>query len=196
MPNTKFALTNTSKTSGNVTVFRIKCLDAFTSLQGTVHAGELGGWVQSEDNLQTTGNAWIADEAVVKGNARVKNHAYVGGNAIVQSNAIIMNSGFVSGNALVKNHAVIKEQAEVIDNAVIQDNAIMEGTSQAGENCTIKDDAQLLVHANVSGHCIISGIVEGTVVLFDNVTVTSTGRVSGSCFLGGTQTISTAIVCG
>lgn len=46
-------------------LFRIKALISFES----VEVGELGGYVEKEDNLAQTGNAWVYGNAEVYGNA-------------------------------------------------------------------------------------------------------------------------------
>ena len=48
-------------------LFRIKALIEF----GNVKAGELGGFVEKEENLSQDGNAWVYDNACVCGNACV-----------------------------------------------------------------------------------------------------------------------------
>ena len=52
-------------------LFRIKALISF----GSVEAGELGGYVEKEDNLAQTGNAWVYGDARVSGNAWVSGNA-------------------------------------------------------------------------------------------------------------------------
>ena len=46
-------------------LFRIKALISF----GSVEAGELGGYVEKEDNLAQIGDAWVYGNARVCGNA-------------------------------------------------------------------------------------------------------------------------------
>ena len=58
-------------------LFRIKALVAF----GNVEKGELGGFIEKEDNLSHDGDAWVY------GNARVSGNAWVSGNARVSGNA-------------------------------------------------------------------------------------------------------------
>lgn len=58
-------------------LFRIKALISF----GSVEAGELGGYVEKEDNLAQNGNAWVCGNAEVYGNAWVCGNARVCGNA-------------------------------------------------------------------------------------------------------------------
>lgn len=58
-------------------LFRIKALVAF----GDVEKGELGGFIEKEDNLSHDDNAWVFGDAQVFGDARVSGDAQVSGNA-------------------------------------------------------------------------------------------------------------------
>ena len=58
-------------------LFRIKALISF----GSVEAGELGGYVEKEDNLAQDGDAWVYGDARVDGDAWVCGNAEVCGNA-------------------------------------------------------------------------------------------------------------------
>ena len=49
------------------TLYRIKALIDF----GVVLAGSLGGYIEKEDNLTHTGNAWVYGDAQVSGDTRV-----------------------------------------------------------------------------------------------------------------------------
>ena len=64
-------------------LFRIKALVAF----GDVEKGELGGFIEKEDNLSHDDNAWVYGNAQVSGNAWVYGNARVSGNAWVSGNA-------------------------------------------------------------------------------------------------------------
>ncbi|HEM5313507.1 TPA: polymer-forming cytoskeletal protein, partial [Streptococcus suis] len=46
-------------------LFRIRALISF----GSVEAGDLGGYIEKEDNLSHDGNAWVYGDAKVWGNA-------------------------------------------------------------------------------------------------------------------------------
>lgn len=58
-------------------LFRIKALISF----GSVEVGELGGYVEKEDNLAQDGNAWVYGNARVYGDAEVYGDAKVCGDA-------------------------------------------------------------------------------------------------------------------
>ena len=66
-------------------MFRIKALIEF----GNVKVGEVGGYIEKEENLSQEGNAWVEGNARVGGNARVEGNALVGGNAWVEGNALV-----------------------------------------------------------------------------------------------------------
>ena len=76
-------------------LFRIRALVAF----GDVEAGELGGYVEKEENLSDDGDAWVSGNARVSGDARVSGNAWVSGNALVFGNARVSGDARVSGNA-------------------------------------------------------------------------------------------------
>lgn len=68
----KFELT--SETKINIfgkKLFRIKALISF----GNVEAGETGGWVEKEENVNQSGDAWVSGNAMVYGNAEVSGNA-------------------------------------------------------------------------------------------------------------------------
>ena len=74
----KFELT--SETKINIfgkKLFRIKALISFAD----VEAGETGGWVEKEGNVNQYGNAWVYGDAMVYGNAMVSGNAMVHGDA-------------------------------------------------------------------------------------------------------------------
>ena len=64
-------------------LFRIKALVAF----GDVEKGELGGFIEKEDNLSHLGDAWVSGNAWVYGDALVSGDARVSGDALVSGNA-------------------------------------------------------------------------------------------------------------
>ena len=83
----KYKFTGETKTIdlpfGTVTLHRIKAVVEF----GLVKVGDLGGWIEKEENLSHEENAWVCDNAWVCGNAKVYDNALVYGNAKVCGNA-------------------------------------------------------------------------------------------------------------
>ena len=59
-------------------LFRIRALVEF----GTVKAGDLGGYIEKEENLDQDGDAWVCGNAKVYGDAKVDGAAWVCGEAM------------------------------------------------------------------------------------------------------------------
>ena len=94
----KFELTNEFITNSyGVKLFRIKALIEF----GNVKAGDLGGYIEKEENLSHMGDAWIYGDAQISGNAQVFGDAQVFGNAWVFGDARVSGNARVSGDAWV-----------------------------------------------------------------------------------------------
>ena len=71
-----FELTNeTIINNCGVTLHRIRAVKDIVTPHFTVKAGELGGFVEKEENLDD--NAWVSDDAMVYDNARVSETAVV-----------------------------------------------------------------------------------------------------------------------
>jgi carbonic anhydrase/acetyltransferase-like protein (isoleucine patch superfamily) len=139
----KFELT--SETKINIfgrKLFRIKALISF----GDVKAGETGGWVEKEENVNQSGNAWVCDNAKVYGDAKVCDNAKVSGNAKVCDNAK------VSGNAKVCDNAKVSGNAWVCDNAKVSGNAWVYGDAKVCGNAWVSGNAWVYGDAKVSGN--------------------------------------------
>ena len=68
---------------------------------GFVKIGDLGGWIEKEENLSHEGKAWVWGNAKVWGNAEVCGDAEVWGNAEVCGDAKVWGNAEVCGDAKV-----------------------------------------------------------------------------------------------
>ena len=66
---------------------------------GGINAGDVGGWIENENNLSHEGDAWVYGDAKVYGNAEVWGDARVCGNAEVYGDAKVYGNAKVCGNA-------------------------------------------------------------------------------------------------
>ena len=106
---------------------------------GCVVAGEIGGWIECEENLSQSGNAWVYGDARVYGNARVSGDARVYGNARVSGNARVYGDASVSGNASVYG------DARVYGNAWVSGDARVSGNASVSGNADVKKDDDYMV---------------------------------------------------
>ena len=106
----KFELTSETKVVFGRTLYRIKALISFRD----VNAGDLGGWIEKENNLDQSGDAWVSGDAEVYGNAWVYGNARVSVDARVYGNAWVYGNARVYGNAWVCGDAEVSKIGSVL----------------------------------------------------------------------------------
>ena len=120
----KYTITSMSKIFSlspftDVVVYRIK---AVVDIPGRAEAGELGGWIEKEENLSHEGRSWIYGDAVVCQKAVVRDDAIVADRAVISNKAVIAGNASVFGDAMVSCSAVVRDHARVYGAADITDN--------------------------------------------------------------------------
>lgn len=118
----KYEFTEETKTlPGGTIVHRIRALRDFAppQMDGCVHAGDLGGFIEKEENLSHDGNCWVDEEAIVRGSAIVRDNAYVCleaqvyHDAIISEDACVTDSAHVYGDTIMGGEAVVRGQSRV-----------------------------------------------------------------------------------
>ena len=131
---------------------------AVTDLTEDVLAGMLGGYVESCDNLDQEGLAWISEDAIACENA------VVCGDAVLADHAVAKGCAYVGKNAMMTGHAVA------------QDDAAICGGLLTGESCVcgyavIRQDEQTLCAPIIDGSTRIYGEISGNVLCRGNAVV-------------------------
>ena len=140
----KYKLTKENIDFFGRTLYHIEALKDFDD----VKKGDMGGYVQSENNLSQEGNCWIYDNAVVYDNAQVCGNARVCDNAWVYDNANVCGNARVFGSARVYDNARVFGNAQVCDNARIVGNARVFGSAVVCGNAEIKNNTDYIVFKN------------------------------------------------
>lgn len=173
MENTekKYELLAQATFYGGRELHRIRALRDF----GCVKKGDLGGYVQSEDNLSHKGDCWVASDA------RVYDEARVSGNALIYNDAEVFNDAQVSGEAEVFG------EARVFGNANIRDMTEVSGNAEVFNFATIDGTARITQRARVYGYAEVFGEAEvsGCAQIFDNAKVFGRTRVFGTTQICG-----------
>jgi hypothetical protein len=99
----KYELTAETKRVGGVTLHRIRALVNIERYG--VDIGDLGGWIEKEENLSNEDSSWVSGDAWVHGDARVSGDAWVSGNARVSGDAQVSGNARVYGDAQVYGNA-------------------------------------------------------------------------------------------
>lgn len=173
----KYELTDNVINHNGRTLYRIRALRGFSD----VKAGNLGGYIQTEDNLSHEGDAWVYDYAKVYDDACVFGNASISGIAEVYNNANVYNDAVVYDNAKVSGFAEVSGNACVNHNANVYDNAEVYGDAH------VYGDAIVYEFANILGRAIIGEDAEihGSAIVRDNAQVYDNAEVCGSAVVGG-----------
>ena len=111
------------------TLHRIKAIRDF----GNVKNGELGGFIEKEQNLSHKCKSWVSDNAKVYDNAVVCDNALVYDNAWVSDNANISDNANVCGNAKVYDDANVYGNTRVCDNVLVYGRASVCGDAEVSK---------------------------------------------------------------
>lgn len=135
------------------TVYRIIALKDFTIeawngrkvFAKEIHAGDLGGYIESEDNLSQDGNCWVDNKATVCGDALVSENAYVGGHAWVVDNARVYGNAKVSIGSKLFGHSEVSGDAWVYGMTLLKGNAKLTDNAHV---CSTTIDGDVIVCDN------------------------------------------------
>jgi hypothetical protein len=144
----KCEFTDIKVTFGRDTLYRIRALRNF----GSVKEGDLGGFLQKEENLSHDGDAWVCGAARVCGDAWVYGNAWVCDGAQVYGNAWVCDGARVYGNAQVYGNAWVCGDAQVYGNAWVCDGARVYGNAQVCDGAQVYGNARVCDGAQVYGN--------------------------------------------
>lgn len=171
----KYELTNISIVHNGVTLYRIKALKDFDHIK----KGDLGGFIESKNNLSQNGDCWVYDDA------KVYDHAYIFENAKIFNNVEVFN------NARVFNDARIYSNVKIYNNAKIFGGSRIYGNAAVYDDAEVSGDACVCNYANVFEHaCIIDfGKVESKAMVYGNAIVCNYGYVGDNSIVRGRTVI-------
>ena len=128
----KYILTDDVIDFNSHTLHRIKAVRDFDC----VKAGDLGGFIESEKNLDHDGDAWVSGDAKVFDNAKVSGDARVFDNAKVSDDARVFGYAKVFGDVWVSGDAKVFDNAKLSGDAWVSDDAWVFGCAcVSGDAC-------------------------------------------------------------
>ena len=131
---------------------------AVMDLTEDVLAGMLGGYVESCDNLDQEGRAWISEDAIACENA------VVCGDAVLTDHAVARGNAYVGNNAMMTGHAIAQDDAAIC-------GGLLTGKSCVCGYAVIRQDEQTLCAPTIDGSTRIYGEISGNVVCRENAVV-------------------------
>ena len=144
-----------------------------------VKKGDLGGFIESEENLSQKGDAWVGDNAEVFGYAQVYGDACVFGNAHVFGNSRVEGEAQISGHAKIFGDACVSGHAYAYENALIYCNACVSGDAR------IYGNAHVFGYAKVYGNAIVcdNSWVSGNAIVCKNAEVYGVAEICGEAVI-------------
>ena len=135
MNNRKYELTDVTMKFEGRTLYRIRALRNFSD----VDTGELGGWVESENNLSQEGDCWIYDNAKCVDNARMYD------NSTMYKNSIMCSSSRMYDNSRMCNNSILKGNDKLYGKLVSRVEEFIEINNKKGRIVTgVLKDGKIL----------------------------------------------------
>lgn len=101
---------------------------------------EVGGWIESEDNLDMNSAAWVEGDAQVYNGAKVTGKARIFGRAVVRGPKTIIDN-----DAKVYDDAVVSNGAKILERACVFGNARVIGATIKGDECVGGDEERKVI---------------------------------------------------
>ena len=126
-------------------LYRIESLKDFSN----VKKGDLGEWVEKENNLSQEGNCWVYDNACVYDNAIVTN------NATVRDEASVYGDTWVCENACVYGKAKVCDNAKIYGIACVYGESYVRGNTRVYGRALVNGKAIVDNEANICGNAVV-----------------------------------------
>ena len=121
MENRKYEMTNITMEFEGRTLYRIRALKDFSN----VEKGELGGWIQTEDNLSQEGDCWIYNNAKCIDNARM------------YDNSCMYDNSEMRGNSKMHNYSEMHDNSRMCGSSEIRESSTMFATTVRNSDSSI-----------------------------------------------------------
>ena len=159
----------------DTSLFRIRALRDFAN----VKAGDLGGFVEKEQNLSHHNTCWIYDHAKVFGNAHISDQAIISDHAIICDNVRVYKNVCVSGYAQISDGCHIRGDAKIMGFASVSQFASVHGNALVNDYAHISGSCSVYGNARVSGNANVRGnaVVYGDVRVYDAACIYGDARV-------------------
>ena len=152
----KYELTQTTKNfvhmAQEITLYQIRALKSFENIK----KGELGGWVESEENLSQEGTSWVSENGKIFGHAEVYGRAKVFGDAIISGHAKVYEDAMVYDNAHVHGYAKVYGNAAVVGGANVRGKTKVYGDAKICGSAMVCGDAKICGKAFIRDNAEIS----------------------------------------
>lgn len=171
----KYKLTNRFQPKRGKKLFQIVALRSFSD----VRCGDVGGFIEHEENLSQNGECWVYPGAIacefsrISENAILKNHSITTGYSRVFGNAQILGNAIIRGNAFVYDDSIITGWSVVGGESSVfgYSNVDCKSSKHKKRQLHISDQS-MIINATIRGcpnikdHAIVFGNIFGHSKIF------------------------------
>ena len=171
---------------GSSWLYRIRALKhiqvSANEYMANIEPGDLGGYVESEENLSHEGTCWVNDDAKVYGKVFVYENACIAGNASVFGYVKAYGNAFIGDNSIVRDSAIIHEDAHITGHVLICDFAEVYGDTMISKYAVVSERAKIYDKAIVTDSVCIKGNAEirCKAHIYGNATIAMCGLIEHS----------------
>jgi acetyltransferase-like isoleucine patch superfamily enzyme len=139
----------TIKVDGHI-LHRIRALRDIDSCTYYADEGDLGGYIESEDNLSHDDESWVADnakvfgDAIIQGNASIEDDVVISGDVVIENDVSITNNVQINNGDRLYNKIFISGEIEISDDVIITGNVKLYGKHRIGGNAKITSNDDIL----------------------------------------------------
>lgn len=170
-------------------VYKIEALKDFIINDNLIHKGDIGGYIESENNLCQNDYSWICKGSIASGKSKIKNNSFVGAGVDIFKNVIIDNTSIIKMpnkniNMSFDKSIIIRNNAQLVncdvqgDIIFINDNARISDSKIYGEQIriirnpiisysTIRSKTFISDNSFIEHSQIIESIINGYVEIYN-----------------------------
>ena len=157
----KYELTDETIIFEGRTLHRIRALRDIPSLY--VKEGDLGGFVQSEDNLSQLDDCWIFDDAKAMDRSQVLGNSCMYDNSSVKDNSCMLDSSSLWDNSHMSGDSCMSENSSMYHKSCLIENGSLEENESLFYALVLDRPAQVFKFKNIQ--CFIAKNKTGKLLL-------------------------------
>ena len=189
----KYELTDITKEYKGKTLYRIRALKDFKG----VKIGDLGGWVETENNLSQKGECWIYDDAICMDNARMYNNAEMHHNTKMYDNSIMYNNSKIYHNSTMHNNSKMYDCSKMYDYSAMYNYSAMYDNTIISDRSRMYNDAKMHNNAKIYDNSVMydksklfdNSRMRNNSIMYDNSAMYGCGALNGNAELHDTETL-------
>ena len=108
-----------------IVLHRIRALKSFNDVQ----KGDLGGYIEQEENLSHDGNCWIYYNAIASGDAEVSEDAQIHGGTVVSGRVKVYGNTCTYGDVQLRGNARVFGTVKLVNGTIVRDESLIYGKS-------------------------------------------------------------------